>query len=191
MLRCKQKKFNSPILQIYFVALTFSKASQTLIFVVQRLPRIWPFSKLLSHSHHIESMVLAGNWDLNWQEATCVAALLSSSVIPVSQAVTALECSHQRKLFQSWHLMSETDSSHSSAQQQQHCDMARTVSTVHCPLFQLVYRKLPYHTRYRVHEPTEFSSVSPIPCTTESRRLRKERNIRARKQEKRRQKGTV
>lgn len=121
-------------------------------------------------------MVLAGNWDLSLQEATCEAALLSS-VIHVSQAIIALERSHQRKLFQSWYLMSEMVSSHNSAQQQQHCDMARTASTIHCPLFQLLYGKLPYHTRYPVHEPTEFSSVPPIPCTTGSRRLRKEKNM--------------
>lgn len=137
----------------------------------------------------LKVMVLAGNWDLNLQEATCVAAPLSSSVIQVSQAVIALERSHQRKRFQSWHLMSEMDSSHNSAQQQ-HCDVARTVSTIHCPLFQLVHRKLPYHKRYLVHEPTEFSSVPLILCTTESKRLRKEKTRRARKQEKR-QKGTV
>lgn len=98
----------------------------------------------------------------------------SSSVMQVSQAIIALEHSHERKPFQSWYLMPETDSSHDSGQQQR-CDMARTVSTVHCPLFQLVYGKLPYHTKYPVHEPTEFSSVPPMPCTTESRRLRKEK----------------
>lgn len=119
-------------------------------------------------------MVLAGNWDLILQETTCVAAPLSS-VIQVTQAVTALECSHQRKLFQSWHLMSEMDSSHNSAQQQ-HWDVARTVGTIHCPFFQLVHGKLPYHKRYLVHEPTEFSSLPLILCTTESRRLRKEKN---------------
>lgn len=67
-------------------------------------------------------MVLAENWDLNLQETTCVAALLSSSVMQFSQAVIALEPSHERKLFQSWHLMSEMDPSHNSAQQQ-HCDV--------------------------------------------------------------------
>lgn len=135
-------------------------------------------------------MVLAGNWDLNLQETTCMAALLSSSIIQVSQAAIAHEHPHQRKLFQSWYLMSEMDSSHNSAQQQHH-DVARTVSTIHCPLLQLVYGKLPYHKRYLDHEPTEFSSVPLIFCTTESRRLRKEKKCRARKQEKRRQKRTV
>lgn len=101
-----------------------------------------------------------------------MAALLSSSIIQVSQAVIALKHSHQRRLFQSWYLMSETDSSHNSAQQQ-HCDVARTVSTIHLPLSQLVHGKLPY----LVHEPTEFSSVFPILCTIERRRLRKEKNM--------------
>lgn len=105
-----------------------------------------------------------------------MAALFSSSVIQVSQAFTALEHPHQRELFHSWYLMSEMDSSHNSAQQQ-HCDVARTVSTIHIPLFQPVYAKLPYHKRYLVHEPTEFSSVPLILCTTESRRLRKGKNM--------------
>lgn len=117
-----------------------------------------------------------------------MAALFSSSVMQVSQAVIALECSHQRKLFQSWYLMSEMDSSHNSAQQQ-HCDVARTVSTIHCPLFQLVYGKLPYCTRYLVHEPTEFSSVPPIPCTAESRRLRKEKNTYSKEPRKKKTEG--
>lgn len=46
-----------------------------------------------------------------------MAALLSSSVVQVSQAIIALEHSHHRKLFQSWYLVPETDSSHNSAQQ--------------------------------------------------------------------------
>lgn len=111
-------------------------------------------------------------------------AALLSSVILVSQAVTALEHPHQRRLFQSWYLMSEMDC------RQQHCDVARTVSTIHCPLFQPVYRKLPYHKRYLVHEPTEFSSVPLIFAPLKVEDCGRKKTCRARKQEKR-QKGTV
>lgn len=100
---------------------------------------------------------------------SCVAALLSLFLsFKFPRQTLPLNAPVGGSFFRNCYLASEIDSSHNSAQQQQQHDMAKTVSTVHCPLLQLAYGKLPYHTTYQVHEPTE-SSVPLMPCITDSK----------------------
>lgn len=113
------------------MVLTFPRASELFIFVVQVLPGIWPSKKNSSFIlTEVKDRALAANRDLNLQDMLHVAALrflFLSSKFP--RQTLPLNAPVRESFFQNCHLASETDSRHDSAQQQQ-CDMAETVSSL-------------------------------------------------------------
>lgn len=133
-------------------------------------------------STKLKVTALAANWDLNLQDVSCVAALLSLFLsLRFPRQTLPLNAPVGRSFFQSCYLASEPDSSHNSAQQQPH-EMAETCT-----------ESFPTTQDTEFMSPLSFLQSPLIPCITESKedRGRKKKMQSKEAREKRQEKGTV